>query len=119
MKLEFLITESFDNDIKKLSAGRQSKIKSEINLVSDSLLNGRTSFMKRASMPYSFNLKGGLDSSLYVLRVDNEKRMVVAVDEDPIFDKISLTMFRLVNNDEAEKAYREIGEQLYKSMGML
>jgi len=119
MKLEFLITESFDNDIKRLSAVQRNKIKDEINLISGSLLNGRTSFMKKASMPFIFNLKGDLDSSLYVVKIDAEKRLVVAVDDDPIFDKISLTMFRLVNDDDAEKAYKEIGEQLYKSIGVL
>lgn len=94
-------------------------IKNEINLVSGSLLNGRGSFMEKASMPYIFNLKNGLDSSLYVVRINDKIRMVAAVDDDPIFDKVSLTMFRLVNGDEAEQAYKETGEQLYKSLGVL
>ncbi len=119
MKLECLITEAFDRDIKSLSAEQQSKIKDQINLVSGSLLNGRTSFMEKSSMPHIFNLKSGFDSSLYAVKLDDKKKMVVAVDDDPIFDKISLTMFRLVNDDDAEEAYKEVGEQLYKSIGIL
>jgi len=119
MDLEFRITEPFDNDIKSLSEEQQSKIRNEINYVSRSLLNGKSVFMERASMPYIFNLKGGLDSSLYVVKVDDEKKMVVAVDDDPIFDKVSLTMFRLVDDEDAEKTYKEVGEQLYKSIGVL
>lgn len=45
--------------------------------------------------------------------------MVVAVDDDPIFDKVSLTLFRLVNNQNAEQVYKEVGENLYKSLGAL
>lgn len=119
MNLEFLITESFDNDIKQLPAAQQNRIRNEINLVSGSLLNGRTCFMEKASIPYIFNLKGGLESSLYTVKVGDEKKMVVAVDDDPIFNKVSLTMFRLVNDDDAEKVYKEVGEQLYKSIGVL
>jgi len=119
MDLEFHITQSFDNDIKSLSEDRRNKITDEINLVSGSLLNGRTAFMDKASMPHIFNLKGGLDSSLYLVKVDDEKKMVVTVDDDPIFDKVSLTLFRLINDGDAEQVYKEVGEQLYKSIGLL
>lgn len=119
MKLEFLITEHFDKDIKELPKQQQSRIKKEINDVSGSLLNGKTSFMKKASMPYIFNLKGGLDSSLYLVQVDENKKMIAAVDDDPIFDKITLTMFRLVDESNADETYKEVGEQLYKSSGLL
>lgn len=58
-------------------------------------------------MPYIFHIKGGLDSSLYVVKVDDNKKMVVAVDDDPIFDKLSLTMYRLVDYNEAEQTYSD------------
>jgi hypothetical protein len=119
MELEFRITESFDKDMKALSADLQNKIKDKINFVSGSLLNGKTAFMKEASMPYMFNLKGGLDSSLYLVKLDNNKRAIASVDDDPIFDKISLTLFRLVDNKDAERVYKDVGEKLYKSNGML
>lgn len=114
-----IITESFDNDIKKLPEAQQNRIKDEINHVSGSLLNGRSSFMEKASMPYVFSLKGGLDSSLYVVKVDEDKKMVVAVDDDPIFNKVLLTMYRPVDENDAGQIYKEVGEQLYKSIGVL
>jgi mRNA-degrading endonuclease RelE of RelBE toxin-antitoxin system len=119
MELEFNITRSFDEDIKELSTDHQNKIKDKINFVSGSLLNGKAAFMQEASMPHIFNLKGGLDSSLYLVRVDEDKKMIVTVDEDPIFDKVSLTLFRLVNHKDAEQVYKEVGEDLYKSIGVL
>jgi len=119
MNLEFHITESFDKDMNSLPVETQDKIKAHINFVSGSLLNGKTAFRESASVPYIFNLKNGLDSSLYLVKVDDNKKMIAAVDEDPIFDKIFLTMFRLVDAGEAEKAYKEVGEQLYKSNGIL
>ena len=119
MELEFRITESFDQDMKGLSTDNQNKIKDKINFFSGSLLNGKATFMQNASMPYIFNLKGGLDSSLYLVRVDEDTRVIATVDDDPIFDKVSLTLFRLVNNKDAERVYKEVGEKLYKSNGVL
>ncbi len=119
MDLEFNITQSFDDDMKGLSADQQNKMKDKINFVSGSLLNGKAAFMQNASMPHMFNLKGGLDSSLYLVNVDEGKRMIVTVDDDPIFDKVSVTLFRLVDAKESEQVYREVGEELYKSNGVL
>lgn len=119
MELEFRITQSFNENMNELSANEQNKIKEEINFVSGSLLNGRTAFMQNASMPYIFNLKGGLDSSLYLVKIDKDKRVIASVDDDPVFDKISLTLFRLIGDKDAEQVYREVGEKLYKSIGVL
>jgi len=43
----------------------------------------------------------------------------MAVDEDPVFDKISLTFFRLIDKGKAEKVYKETGENIYKGLGIL
>lgn len=119
MQLEFDITQSFSDDMAHLTSSQRSNIVSQINLVSKSLLNGRTEFTRNSSIPYLFNLKGGMDSSLYLVRADEDKRMVVAVDEDPVFDKISLTFFRLIDKSKAEETYKKVGEEIYKELGIL
>jgi len=119
MHLEFLITEPFDNDMKSLLPVLQKRIKKTINSISGSLLNGKDKFTGRASMPHSFNLKDGLTSSLYLVEVGEGKKMIVAVDDDPIFDKLSLTLFRLVDNEKGDSVYKEIGQRLYKNQGLL
>jgi mRNA-degrading endonuclease RelE of RelBE toxin-antitoxin system len=119
MELEFDITQSFNQDIKRLSSAQRKNIEKQINFVSQSLLNGQTAFKENSSIPYIFNLKGGLDSSLFLIKADQDHRIVAAVDEDPIYDKISLTLFRLVDKNKAESVYKEVGEELYKKSGIL
>jgi hypothetical protein len=119
MELEFDITQTFNEDMTHLSSDQRDKIGKQINIVSQSLLNGKTAFKENSSIPYIFNLKGGLDSSLFLIRADSDYRIIAAVDEDPIFDKISLTLFRLVNNNAAEKVYKEVGEDIYTKLGIL
>lgn len=119
MKLEFDITQSFNKDISNLPASQKETIEKQINVISQSLLNGKTAFTENASIPYIFNLKGGLDSSLFLIRADQDTRIIAAVDEDPIFDKISLTLFRLVDKNKADEIYKEVGEELYTKLGVL
>ena len=119
MELEFEIAQLFDEDIKRLPKKSREKITDQINSIATSLLNGRKEFNETASIPYFFNLKNGYESSMYLLRVDNNMRIVAAIDDDPIFDKTIITLYRLVEKDIAEDAYKKIGELLYKSYGML
>jgi len=119
MELEFDITQSFSNDMDHLPVGQRQNVSDQINLVSKSLLNGQTAFKENSSVPYIFNLKHGFDSSLYVVKADQNNRMIISIDEDPVFDKISLTFFRLVDKNEAEKTYKEVGENIYRGSGIL
>lgn len=119
MKLEFDITQSFSDDMARLPSGQRKNIADQINLVSQSLLNGQNEFKENSSIPYIFNLKDNLDSSLYLVKADQDNRMIVSVDEDPVFDKISLTFFRLVDKNKAEEVYKEVGENIYKGLGIL
>ena len=119
MELEFDITQPFNEDISLLSSAQRENIGNQINVVSQSLLNGKTAFKENSSIPYIFNLKGGLDSSLFLIKVDPDHRVVAAIDEDPIFDKISLTLFRLVDKNKAENVYKEVGEEIYSKLGIL
>ena len=116
MRLEFDITQTFSDDMERLPKAQRKRVEDRINLVSKSLLNGQTEFKENSSIPYIFNLKGGLESSLYLVKADQKNRMVVAVDEDPVFDKISLTFFRLVDKSNAEEIYKEVGENIYKNL---
>lgn len=119
MHLEFDITQSFNEDLSHLSEDERNKIKDQINFVSSSLLNGKDAFFANASKPYLFNLKNGFESSLYVIKAHDNKRIVAAVDEDPLFDKLSFTLFRIVDKESSEQAYKEIGETIYKELGIL
>ena len=118
MELEFNITPQFNEDMSLLSSAQREEIGEQVNVVSQSLLNGQIAFKENSSIPYIFNLKGGLDSSLFLIRADNDHRIVAAVDEDPIFDKISFTLFRIVDKTIAETVYKEVGEDIYKKLGI-
>ena len=113
MELAFDITQSFSDDMAGLPPVQKEAISNQINLISKSLLNGQVEFKQNSSIPYIFNLKGGLDSSLYLIKADTDKRMVVSVDEDPVFDKITLTLFRLADRNTADEIYKEVGENIY------
>ena len=44
---------------------------------------------------------------------------MAAVDEDPIYDRISMTLFRIVDKINAENVYKEVGQEIYTKSGIL
>ena len=58
----------------------------------------------------------GYESSLYVLKVVEKLSVILAIDEDPIFDQVILTLFRAVEQDELNRAYQSVAELLYQEI---
>lgn len=61
----------------------------------------------------------GLDeyeSSLYVLKASQKIRVILSIDEDPIFNRVVLTLFRAVRHDDLDAAQKDIAESLYQGL---
>ena len=78
------------------------------------LREDRPGFFSRAHRPLQIQLKNGLRSSLFSLRVGRDIRLVLTVDDDPVFGQTLVTLFRVVPYDELERAYRSIAQRLYR-----
>ena len=119
MELVVEHTKEYKEDIRQVTVEERKVIDTKISAMAGSLLNGKTAFFDQASKPYIFKLKHGAESSLYVLRVGNNQRAIASVDEDPLFDKINLTLYRLVDRDKADEVYKEVGTGIYNSENLM
>ena len=109
-------TAIFEQDLRRLSQDRKNKIISEINnfvnLISDGKFNG---FHKLYCIPHISDLVEYV-SFLYVLRVSGELEIVLAIDEDPIFNQTILSLFRLTDSIKITEVYQEITAHLYQDL---
>jgi mRNA-degrading endonuclease RelE of RelBE toxin-antitoxin system len=81
-------TPEFRNDLDRLSSEDRARVAVALRRSYDLLRNNRESFFARAKRPQAIQLKGGFSSSLYSLRVGQDLRLIVAVDEDPSSPKL-------------------------------
>jgi Txe/YoeB family toxin of Txe-Axe toxin-antitoxin module len=58
----------------------------------------------------------GYESSLYTLKVSQTLRVILTVDEDPIFDQVIFTLFRVVNLVDVPMTYQAIAKSLYQEI---
>jgi hypothetical protein len=109
-------TKGFENDLTKLSEDEKAAAIQKINDCASLFPTHKADvYPKLRHLPLPTNLNG-YESSLYTLTVSPTLKVILAVDEDPIFGQVIFTLFRTVKQDELERAYQNVAESLYQDL---
>lgn len=114
MELLFESTDKFEKDLNKFSEREKSQIVEKLNCQCATLRNGFKDFYKLAGRPLKISLNNGFKSSLYSLKVNRDVKVILTVDDDPLFEQIIITLMRVVRHRDLKKAFRGIAESLYQ-----
>lgn len=106
-------TAAFRRDRDRLSPADQSRVQDSLKSAYAMLGENRPAFFSKVYQPLQIQLKGGLGSSLYVLRVNPAIRLILTVDDDPVFGQTLFTLFRIVRHPELGRALRSVAQTIY------
>lgn len=112
-------TNLFKKKLRSLSDDEKKKVSDHVRKLTNSFENGKSFFNKNVYQPYQFNLKNNLDSSLYTSKVSPTIRLIFSVDEDPLFNKMELTLFDITDENKEVNRFKKIGENIYRSENLL
>lgn len=112
MRLEVQSTKRFEKDLGALAKADQERVVQtvEAHVVDFDPAVGDST--RHITQPLRIRVPGGYDSSLYSLRVGQKIRVLLTIEEDPIFDVKLVTLMRVVQHNDLNKAYRSIAESL-------
>ncbi|EDN65346.1 conserved hypothetical protein [Beggiatoa sp. PS] len=65
---------------------------------------------------HKVNLINDYESTLYSLKVNESIRIILTVDEDPIFEQVIFTLFRVVKKSLASEAYHDVAQLIYTEL---
>ncbi|WP_066383499.1 hypothetical protein [Anabaena sp. CA = ATCC 33047] len=118
--MEILIesTKEFEQDLDKFSNKDKFKIIKKLNRYVELLSKNRNILENQAFKLKEIKLSDDFDSSLYALIINKDIRLIVTIDDDPIFDTTVITLFRVVNTEDACKAYSSVAESLYQDFSV-
>lgn len=114
MELVFHDTESFQNDWQACDAALQGHLATELNDCCQWLLYEPAKF-DRCIQRVRPQLAGGIDASLCVLPVE-DMRILFTVDEDPVFEQLTVTLLRAVPEHEYPRACESLIHDLYSGL---
>jgi hypothetical protein len=115
-ELFFESTRGFEDDIGRIPASDRVRIANEINERCRVILDNRPAFDATLSRPFQQPLPDGLESTLSVMEIEGGYRVVLAVDDDPLFGRILVTLFRVVERHDEAAAYRSVASMLYEGL---
>ncbi|NER49953.1 MAG: hypothetical protein F6J92_25390 [Symploca sp. SIO1A3] len=109
-------TRSFDKDLGSLSEAEQTAAVKKINHCANLFPTQKAeAYHQLSGLPLSSGLNG-YESSLYTLKISQQLRIILAVDEDPIFGQVIFTLFRAVQHKALDKAYQGVAESLSQEL---
>lgn len=109
-------TRSFEKDLGNLSEDEKAAVVKKINDCASLFPTQKADvYRKLRRLPLASDING-YESSLYTLKVSQKLRVILAVDEDPIFGQVIFTLFRVVKHDDLDKAYKGVAESLYQGL---
>lgn len=115
MNLVFESTKKFEKDIAELPKREAERVISRLNQNCSLLKQEPAAFYRTVHRPIIPQLTNGMESTLYSMRVGRDIRILLTIDEDPLFDQVIVTLLRLVRHKDLEKAFKSIAESLYQS----
>lgn len=109
-------TRKFEKELGRLSESERIKVVKSINeCAGQSSTQAADGYRKLDPLSQPLGLDE-YESSLYVLKASQKIRVILSIDEDPIFNRVVLTLFRAVRHDDLDAAQKDIAESLYQGL---
>lgn len=114
MDIYYDITNQYEKDLRKLSVANQEKVEDVINKTFEFYTINKILPSTKVYRPCKVKLPHGIESSLFVLRIPRDIRIIFSIDEDVLYNKIVVTLFRAVRRDKLEASFDSIIESIYQ-----
>lgn len=115
MSVVIQTTETFGKHLARLAPADRARVKQSVDRLVHLFKSDRQAFNQRVSRPMIPKLKGGFHSSLYVARAGPKLRLILAADDDPLFDRYIVTLIAIARHDESRKAFENAANWLYST----
>ncbi len=105
-------TETFEPELDQLSQAEKAIAIEKINECAAIFSEYQPGGYRNLQQIHLMSSLHEYDSSLHTLKISPTLGIVLTVDEDPIFDQVVLTLFRVVQSNHLPIAYHKIAESL-------
>lgn len=110
-------TRKFEKDISNLTEKERLYVINQINdYIKSFSEHQKVLYRKLNRIPLDLPDFKDYDSSLYTMSIGKDLKIIMTIDEDPIFEQIIFTLFRVVKSKDIKKAYLGIAESLYQDL---
>ena len=120
MELIYESTAGFEEDMARLDASERKGVVAAVNergLLFHS--KKRRAFYKGLTQPVKIRLRHDWENGYYLMPVGENLRVMIAAEDDPIFDRTLVTLMRVVPTDDATAVFKDMSQRYYRAEGLL
>ena len=116
--MELLIesTTQFETNLAQLTDKEKKSVIDNINNCIKRFSENKITVYNQLQQINDLSLKQNYESSLYVLEVADNLKVILTIDEDPIFSKTIFTLLQVVHPEDVKKVYQEVAAYLYQDL---
>ncbi len=108
------MTDDCEKKFQNLSDKVQDEIINKTEYFGELYITNRTEFFRNAHQPLFFKLNDKFDSSLYYFRINKDLKIIASVDEDPIFESVTITLLDVFKDNDIEKNFKSAAQSFYR-----
>ena len=109
-------TQRFENSLAQLNQESKQSVIEKINDCTQQFSKDKMRVNKNLEQLKFLPLPNNYQSSLYVLTLSSNLRVILTIDEDPIFSQTIFTLFDIVEPQYLEKSHKEIAADIYRDL---
>jgi len=113
------LTDGCEKKLRSFSDKEQDEIIKKTEYLGELYITDRAEFFRKAHQPLFFRLNGKFDASLYYFRINNDLKIIASVDEDPIFESVTVTLLSVFRDNDIEKNFRAAAQSFYQQFESL
>ncbi len=107
-------TQRFETNLAQLNQTSKKSVVEQINDCTQQFSKDKMSVYNNLNQLKSLALPNNYQSSLYTLKISPNLRVILTIDEDPIFSQTIFTLFDIVEPQDLEQSHKEIAAYLYR-----
>ncbi|MDM8522721.1 hypothetical protein QUF80_05050 [Desulfococcaceae bacterium HSG8] len=108
------LTDDCEKKFRSFSDKEQTEIVNKIEYFGELYMTDRAEFFRNARQPVFFRINDKFDSSLYYFRINNNLKIIASVDEDPVFESVTVTLLSAFRDGDIEKNFRTAAQSFYR-----
>ncbi|RKZ51641.1 MAG: hypothetical protein DRR16_00985 [Candidatus Parabeggiatoa sp. nov. 3] len=113
MEIVFESTQEFEKELARFSETERQVTIEQINQSAQLFLTEKSTLFRKLRRLHNVKLINDYESTLYSLKVTDSIRVILTIDEDPIFEQVIFTLFRVVRKSLASQAYEAVAALIY------
>jgi mRNA-degrading endonuclease RelE of RelBE toxin-antitoxin system len=111
-EIHFEATPQFEKDLSSFSSEDRTRILSTVDMLG-AVGKGRPQLwavriLRVGSVEY--------ESTLFTARVNPDIRIIFAIDDDPVFERTLITLFRVIRRDQLDRTMRSIKKSISQEL---